>query len=159
MSGVPLTWARAVAAARRAESVSARSTATTSKLSAQPRCLAVSRIAGTVRASTTSRAPARCSASAISRPIPREAPVTTAERPASVGGGSASLVLDIIVHRLPEHETGKCRGSERRLEHAPERHDDILGGRDGIAHEVDFEVQVAMVDLVDDFPRHDLLHT
>src|SRR5688572_18536418 len=64
-----------------------------------------------------------------SAPMPREAPVTSAVRPASVERSAlAAVVLDIVVHRLPQHEMRQLRGLERGLEHAPKGHDDGLRG-------------------------------
>ena len=50
----------------------------------------------TSTSATTTRAPARASSSAIARPMPRAAPVTTASRPSSGGTSGARLSMPVI---------------------------------------------------------------
>src|SRR5688572_8239760 len=109
------------------------------------------------RATRTSSAPALPSARAHSEPIPRDAPVTTAERPDS-GVSLPAVVLDIVVDRLPQDETRELRGSQHGLENAPECDDDVLRGGNPVAEKVDLDIQVAVVDLVDDVLLNHVLH-
>src|ERR1051325_3047826 len=108
------------------------------------------------RPSRSKRAPAAASARAHSRPMPRDAPEISAVRPAR--SRLAAVVLDIVVDGLPEHELRQLRWLERRLEHAPERNDDVLRRRDRVLQKIDFEVEIAMIDFSDDLALDDRLH-
>src|SRR5688572_2786465 len=103
------------------------------------------------------RAPALMSARAVARPMPREAPVTTAVLPSSgpsdadARGRSAPVVLDIVVLRLPEAEAAQAAGRHVGLEHPPARDDDVLCRGVHATHELDVHVHVPVIHAVDDF--------
>jgi hypothetical protein len=71
----------------------------------------------------------------------------------------AAVVLDIVVDSLPQHETRQLRGTEHWLEHTPEGDDNILRRRNNSAQEIDFEIQIAVIDFVDDVLLDDFLDT
>src|SRR5688500_17679622 len=75
-----------------------------------------------------------------------------APRPGSITG-----IFDVIVLGLPQHETRQGRGLYRRLEDVPECDDDVLGGRNGILHERDVEIEVPVIDDIDYLLLHDVL--
>src|SRR2546423_13390558 len=108
------------------------------------------------RPTRTTRARAVASATAVSKPIPRDAPVTTAVRPARET--SATVVLDIVVDGLPQHETRQLRRLECRLEDTPEGDHDVFRRRNDTAQEIHLEVEIAVIDLVDRVLLDDLLH-
>src|SRR5215218_11513184 len=57
---------------------------------------------------------------------------------ACTAGSEARLltgVLDIVVRRLPQDEAHELSWPDRRLQLAPDRDDDVLGGRRIITHE------------------------
>src|SRR5213593_1196786 len=102
--------------------------------------------ASALRATRTTRAPSPCKARAHSKPMPRDAPETTADRPRSGTAPPplAAVVLDIVVDRLPQHEARELRRPQRGLEHAPEGDDHVLRGRDRPAEKIDLEVEIAV---------------
>src|SRR4051794_17241053 len=100
-------------------------------------------IVSVLRPRSRRRAPLCASAMAHSRPMPRDAPVMSAVRPAS--SLLRAVVLDIVVDRLPEHEARQLRRPQRGLEHTPERHDDVFRRGNTILEEIDFEIEVAVI--------------
>src|SRR5918993_4609640 len=108
------------------------------------------------RAISATRAPCATSAVAVARPIPRDAPVTTHVTPSSRSAAdSAALVLDIVVLGLPEPQAAQRARRHTRREGPPARDDDVFGRRVDVSHELDVDIQVAVVDPVDDLALHD----
>src|SRR5690349_11663851 len=94
-----------------------------------PSAAAAAASVDSVRAIIATRLPAATSACVIASPIPRDAPVTTAEvrvRRPCAGGGSASVVLDIIVVGLPQPQPTQPAWRDALLERAPNRDHDVL---------------------------------
>src|SRR4051812_6774641 len=66
-------------------------------------------------------------------------------------------VLDIVVRRLPEHQSHERAPLDGGGELAPDGHDDVLGRWNDAAHERDVEVEILVVDQVDRLLLHDPL--
>src|SRR5215218_4773892 len=66
-------------------------------------------------------------------------------------------VLDIVVRCFPQNEAHQLSWPDRRLQLAPDRDDDVLGGRNHATHEGDVEVEVLVIDQVDCALLRDLL--
>src|SRR5687767_14962734 len=108
------------------------------------------------RAISATRAPCATSVVAMARPMPRDAPVTTPVAPSSRSpADSVALVLDIVVLGLPEPQAAQRARRHARRESPPARDDDVLGRRVDVSHELDVDIQVAVVDAVDDLALYD----
>src|SRR2546430_573458 len=70
---------------------------------------------------------------------------------------SVTVVLHVVVFRFPQPHPRQTRWRDVRGDDAPDTDRDVLRGRVDAVHEIDLEIQIAMVDLVDDFALDDAL--
>src|SRR5690606_11003890 len=99
-----------------------------------------------LRAARITVAPAPLSRAAVAAPMPRDAPVTRAMRPASGALTSPSLVLDVVARRLPEPDAHQPPRGHPRGDLLPDEDGDVLRRRQPLGEPRHVEVQVAMVE-------------
>src|SRR5688572_19798570 len=81
----------------------------------------------------------------------------SAPRAAACAARLLTGVLDIVVRRLPEHETHEPARCDDRLQLAPDRDDDVLRRRDHAPHEWYVQIEVLVIDQVHGALLDDLL--